>query len=275
MGSFLAAGIGNFRWDVCILTIWTTILLQILSNLSNDYGDYVNGADHDERSGPKRAVQSGKITPSAMKNAIILFGILSLVSGLTLLYLSVGLSTPFFIFLLLGLLSIAAAVYYTMGDHPYGYMGLGDISVFIFFGLLAVGGTYYLHGNAIDPAVLLPGASCGLLAVAVLNINNIRDIESDKMAGKRSIPVRIGRKNAVVYHIGILVLAMALSIAFTILHFRSGIQFLFLIVLPLIIMNIRAVIKHQEASKLDPFLKQMALTTLAFVLLFGVGLLVG
>ena len=274
MGSFLAAGFEVFRMHVLLLSLTTTVFLQILSNLSNDYGDTVNGADNIERKGPSRSVQSGEISLSAMKNAIIVFSILSLISGLTLLFTSLKLNTQFLIFLLLGIAAIAAAIYYTMGKTPYGYAGLGDISVFIFFGWVGVIGTYYLHGMVINPLILLPATSCSLFAVAVLNINNIRDIESDRIAGKRSIPVRIGRKNAVFYHYMLLTLGLISSILFVFLQYQSAWQLIFLLVIPLLFKNANAIKSNNEAVRLDPFLKQMALTTLLFVVLFGIGFLV-
>ena len=274
MGSFLAASFDVFKWNILLLTLLTTLFLQILSNLSNDYGDYINGADSELRKGPSRAVQSGEITPRAMLNAIIVFSLLSLFSGLFLLYLSLALNTTFLIFFILGILSIGAAIYYTMGKSPYGYSGLGDLSVFIFFGWVGVCGSFYLHSSYIEALIFLPATSCSLMAVAVLNINNIRDIESDTLAGKRSIPVRIGRKNAVLYHYSLLIGALLCAIIFVIFRFHSYWQFLFLLIIPLLIKNATSVSKHKTAALLDPFLKQMALTTLLFVILFGVGMLI-
>ncbi len=274
MGSFLAAADGKFRWAVMILTLITTLFLQILSNLSNDYGDFINGADHHERTGPQRSVQSGAISPKAMRRAILVFIVLSLISGIGLLAISLTLNLKFLLFFLMGILSIAAAVYYTMGEKPYGYAGLGDISVFLFFGWVGVLGSYFLHTGAILYEIFLPATSCSLFAVAVLNINNIRDIESDFSAGKRSIPVRIGREKALLYHYSLLSIAMICAVLFVILRYESPFQFLFLLVVPLLLRNANAVRKYTDAKKLDPYLKQMALTTLLFVILFGVGLLV-
>lgn len=274
MGSILSAGFQLFNWKVMVLSILTTLFLQILSNLANDYGDFVNGADHSERMGPSRAVQSGEITPIAMKRMIFVFVGLSLLSGISLLLVSLDLSSKFLLFLCLGLGAIAAAIYYTMGKNPYGYEGLGDISVFFFFGLVAVGGTYYLHASVIDSSIILPAITCGFFSVGVLNVNNIRDIQSDAQAGKRSIPVRIGRKSAVVYHWGIILAGFLSCIVFTLLHYKSPVQFMFLMTLPLFLKNTMAVTKFQEPHLLDPYLKQLAISTLLFVLLFGLGLLI-
>ena len=275
MGSFLAADAGFFNGAIFTLCVTTTILLQILSNLANDYGDSINGADHAERQGPLRQVQSGSISLSAMKSAMIIVVILSLLSGLTLLFVAFGLDWKAFTFFLgLGLLSIVAAITYTAGRKPYGYAGLGDVSVLIFFGLVGVMGSYYLFTRQLSWSPLLPALSCGLFSVAVLNVNNIRDIESDQQAGKLSIPVRIGRDKAIVYHWLLISLGLLSGVIFTAIHFGSIWQWMFLIVLPLFIKNGLGVAKNKEASAIDPYLKQMAISTLLFVLTFGVGLLI-
>lgn len=272
MGSFMALSSGYFDWTIFIFCAMTTIFLQILSNLANDYGDTVNGADSEVREGPQRSVQSGVISIMAMKKAIVIFILLSLLSGISLLYFSFGLDMKVFaFFLLLGVLAILAAIAYTAGRRPYGYMGLGDLSVLIFFGAVGVLGTYYLYTQSFSTSLLLPALSCGLFSVAVLNVNNIRDIESDKKAGKYSIPVRIGRKAAVNYHIFLLIGGMLAASCYVVLNFQSWYQFLFLLVTPLLIINIKAVGSKGEARALDPYLKQMAISTLIFVLLFGIG----
>ena len=185
MAGFLAAAAGKFDLVLFLLCCITTIFLQVLSNLANDYGDSIHGADHAERKGPTRAVQSGAISLSQMRNAVILFSLLSLVSGVMLLLLSFGTDwLAIFFFFGLGLLSILAAIGYTVGKKPYGYIGLGDISVLIFFGLVGVMGSFYLFTHQISWLEVLPALSCGLFSIAVLNVNNIRDIDSDRMAGK-------------------------------------------------------------------------------------------
>lgn len=274
MGSFLAAASHKFRADVLLWSALTTVFLQVLSNLANDYGDTKHGADSLTRQGPVRTVQSGAIGVNQMKIAIVLMAGFSLVSGLILLYISVGFGTPaFYGFLIMGLLSIGAAYAYTASDNPYGYLGLGDISVLIFFGLLAVLGTYFLHTGEFKLINLLPALSMGLFATAVLNVNNIRDIESDKEAGKRSIPVRIGRKKAVVYHMLLLVVGLATALFFIIrLPFAYHRFIVLLAGIPLLI-NARAVINKKDPKLLDPYLKQMAISSLLFMLLFGISIL--
>ncbi|MDH5475790.1 MAG: 1,4-dihydroxy-2-naphthoate polyprenyltransferase [Cyclobacteriaceae bacterium] len=275
MGSFLAAYSGEFDSTIFMLCVLTTVFLQILSNLANDYGDFINGADHAERDGPSRAVQSGAISIHSMRYAVIVFVILSFVSGISLLYVSFGWHWNSILFFLgLGVLSILAAITYTAGRKPYGYAGLGDISVLLFFGLIGVVGSSYLFIKEINFSFILPAMSCGLFSVAVLNVNNIRDINSDEKAGKLSIPVRIGREKAVYYHWGLILGGLLSAVIFTHLNFQSVYQWMFLLFIPLFIKNAIGVANNSEAEKLDPYLKQMAIITLLFVIVFGVGLLI-
>lgn len=272
MGAFLAAAHGHFSGPITVLCIITTILLQILSNLANDYGDSVHGADHAERQGPSRAVQSGRVSRSTMLRAIIIMAVLAIVSGILLVWLSLGLAQLplLLLFLVLGGAAIWAAVTYTAGAQSYGYVGLGDLSVLLFFGWLGVTGTYFLQTLSLSLDILFPATSSGLFAVAVLNVNNVRDIESDRQGGKRSIPVRIGRCNAALYHWGLLIGGIVSALLYTALNYHSPWQFLFLITIPLLIRNGMAV-QRTPSRGLDPYLKQMAITSLLFMLTFGVG----
>jgi 1,4-dihydroxy-2-naphthoate octaprenyltransferase len=271
MGTFLAASFESMQPKVFLLSALTTIFLQILSNLANDYGDSIHGADSISRKGPQRAVQSGQISSKAMYVAIILFVFLSFTSGVWLLIEATNSWQTFGLFLILGILAIVASITYTAGSNPYGYIGLGDISVLIFFGWVAVLGTFYLHTQFIDWWIILPASSCGFFATAVLNLNNIRDIESDKLAGKNSLPVRMGKSSAIKYHWFLLIAGIVSAVAYVGFNFQNASQFLFLIVLPLLFVNGKAVYEKTEASQLDPYLKQMALTTLLFVITFGIG----
>lgn len=272
-GSFLAAWQESFRWEILLLASLTTIFLQILSNLSNDYGDTVHGADSADRQGPVRAVQSGLISLPEMKGAMYIFGVLSLISGLLLLYFAVQDWMLFAVFLGLGLAAIWAAITYTSGNNPYGYVGLGDISVFVFFGLLGVLGTFFLHTLSFEPLTILIGVSLGLFSTAVLNINNIRDIESDLKAGKRSIPVRIGRKAAVQYNWALLVMGYLCLISFAILS-NEKLTLLAALGWPIMMKVGYGVQQAQTSAQTDPYLKRMALSTLLWVILFGIGLLI-
>lgn len=273
MAGFLAAAAHQFNGLIFTFCCLTTIFLQILSNLANDYGDSINGVDHAGRKGPIRAVQSGAISSTQMKNAVIVFVLLSLVSGLSLLWFSFGTDwNGILVFFGLGLLSILAAIGYTVGKRPYGYIGLGDISVLLFFGLVGVMGSLYLFTHSISWMEIFPALSCGLFSIAVLNINNIRDIESDKAAGKYSIPVRIGKENASIYHWILLIGGLSCAIIYSVVNYQTSAQFLFLFSAPLFLKNALS-ISRKPSSELDPYLKQMALSTLFFVVLFGTGIL--
>jgi 1,4-dihydroxy-2-naphthoate octaprenyltransferase len=273
LGAFLAAADNVLNLPVVILAALTAIFLQILSNLANDYGDSVHGADHVERLGPARAVQSGQISARAMRLAIVLVALLAAVSGIALLWLAFGSQALLLLllFTLLGAVAIGAAVTYTAGRKPYGYAGLGDIAVLIFFGWVGVLGTYFLQARQLEWTLFLPATSCGLLAVAVLNINNIRDMHSDKMAGKYSIPVRLGASRARRYHWALLAGAVLTAGLYVILNFSSAWQFLFLLAVPLLWRNGTNVAHTFDPRRLNPLLKQMSLTTLFFILTFGVG----
>lgn len=271
MGSFLAAGFRVFNLQTCVLTALTAVLLQILSNLANDYGDYKTGADNEERIGPQRALQSGSISISAMRNAIIFVALLTLICGCALLYEATNGIHIFILFLVIGLLCIAAAIKYTMGKNPYGYSGFGDVAVFIFFGIVGVGGTFYLHAHYFHPDILLPACTLGFLSAGVLNVNNMRDINSDAASGKNTIVVRMGFANAKRYHTFLVVFALLTLIGFTLLHWSSPVHWIFLIILPLFFLHLVGVVKSDTAS-MDKYLKQLAISTLLLVLCFGISI---
>ncbi|MEQ9466414.1 MAG: 1,4-dihydroxy-2-naphthoate octaprenyltransferase [Ekhidna sp.] len=270
VGISLATNKAELNYLIAGLTLLTAILLQILSNLANDYGDASSGVD-EKRIGEVRMVSSGAITPAAMRKAIILFTCFAFLSGVVLLYLSFPYDwKSVLVFLLIGSVGIAAAIKYTVGKNPYGYVGFGDVFVFVFFGIVLVFGTYYLQVQELNWLILLPAASMGLFSVGVLNVNNIRDIESDRQSGKQSIPVRIGKKKAVIYHVLLLQVGLLLSVAYVFLTLQSGWGFLFIFVNSLFIFNIKAVAK-KPSHQLDPYLKQMAIATLLFAVLFSLG----
>ncbi|QKZ15863.1 1,4-dihydroxy-2-naphthoate polyprenyltransferase [Spirosoma sp. KUDC1026] len=273
LGSFLAVASRHFSWTITLLAVLTTIFLQILSNFANDYGDAVSGKDTELRVGPRRAVATGDITREAMLRGIIITSILSLISGIGLLVLAFrdADATVFWFFLILGLLSIAAAVGYTNGKRPYGYAGFGDIAVLIFFGWVGVLGTYFLHTLSFHWLLLLPATSVGLFATGVLNVNNIRDIETDTMTGKKSIPARLGLPLAIRYHWGLLLTGMVCALAYSFLTDAPLTGYLYLLSFPLFVLNGRAVATHKKPAELNARLGQLALSTLLFVILFGVG----
>ncbi len=272
MGSFLAAAEKKFSWIVLSLSLTTTLFLQILSNLSNDYGDTVHGADSTGRVGPERAVQSGAISLGAMKTAMMVFAILAFISGAALIYFAFGSVSgcyPLFFFAL-GLGAIAAAIKYTAGKNPYGYKGWGDLFVFLFFGIVGVGGSYFLYTRQLAWDILLPSASVGLLCAGVLNVNNMRDRIPDAEAGKITVAVRLGGMNAKYYHLALVAFAWFLIIIYTGANFRSPSQFLYFITLPLFAAHLVKVFQNREPSLLDGQLKTLALSTLAYCITFGI-----
>jgi 1,4-dihydroxy-2-naphthoate octaprenyltransferase len=272
MASFLAYYSGHFQVLILVLSLVTTLFLQVLSNLANDYGDAVSGVDGPDRGGPKRAVQSGAITRGQMKIAIILCAFLAFISGFILIiYVFRDHWLNLLVFLTLGIGAIAAAIKYTMGSNPYGYSGFGDLFVFIFFGLVGVFGGYYLFNRDLEIIFLLPAISCGLLSVGVLNVNNIRDISSDRKAGKRSIPVIIGKEKAIIYHGFLIVGSFLSSIIFVSILMPSFFGYAFLGLIPFFFYHFKA-IKVKEGSSLDVELKKLAFATLFFVLLLGFGI---
>ncbi len=252
----------------------TTVLLQVLSNLANDYGDAVKGTDNEHRLGPQRTVQSGEITPKQMKTAIVVFVILTLISGVWLLFESFGDDWPkALLFLLLGLAAIAAAIKYTVGKTAYGYAGLGDLFVFLFFGLLGVIGTYYLNTKSFSWLILLPATTLGLFSTAVLNLNNTRDMENDLKSGKKTVAARLGYRAALGYQVFLITTGFLATIIYVSVTFSSYWEFLFLITLPLFVANLAGIYRVEDQRKLDPYLKKTALGTLLFVIVFGIGLI--
>jgi 1,4-dihydroxy-2-naphthoate polyprenyltransferase len=275
LGSFLAYAKGAFRWRILFLATSTTLFLQILSNLANDYGDAQHGTDNAHRLGPRRVTQSGLVTKRQMRAMIILFVTLSLISGSSLIFSGlhhIGWKV-ILIFFLLGISAIFAAIKYTVGKHPYGYIGLGDIFVFIYFGIVGVAGTYYLHANDFDPWILLPASAIGLLSSGVLNLNNMRDIENDARSGKRTLVVYIGSQAAKIYHLMLISLSILFSLVYTLVRFNSYYQFLFILTCPLFVLNVVQVMKNTEPGELNKELKKLALSTFVFSVTFGIGLI--
>ena len=275
LGSCLAAADDKFRWSVFGLAALTTVLLQIMSNMANDYGDFVNGKDTAERIGPKRMVQSGEITPKTMLRGIIIIGVLCAISGVSLILIGTdGIDiTNILIFGLLGIAAIVAAIKYTVGKNPYGYRGLGDIFVFIFFGLVGVIGTYFLHAQSFRWDLLLPASAIGFLSTGVLNMNNMRDFEADKNAGKRTIVVAMGPKKAAFYHLFLVGGAALLAVIYTLVNYVSPWQWLFLLSFPILFLNLKRVFTYKDAVELYPELPRLSMASLIFALTFGIGLI--
>jgi len=273
IGSFLAYANGFFNWKICVLALLTTIGFQVLSNFANDYGDGVKGTDNAERVGPVRALQSGVVSAKQMLTAIKITGGLTFLIALGLIYASFGKShwIYFLVFLVLGIVSIIAAVKYTMGNKAYGYSGYGDIFVFLFFGLLSVVGSYFLYAKQIDYTIFLPATAVGLLSTGVLNLNNMRDQESDAKANKRTLVVKIGGEFAKYYHYYLLISAFLITLLYAMLQYNSVKQLLFVIAFIPIFKHLFTVYQNNDAKLLDPELKKLALSTFLFAILFGLG----
>ncbi len=275
LGNFLAYAAGKFSFLTAALAIITTLLLQILSNFANDLGDSKNGVDNKNRKVALRAVQTGKISPSEMKNAVIITASLSFILGISLLYFALQYANPQTItaFVGLGLLAILAAIAYTVGKKPYGYMGLGDLSVFLFFGWVGTFGTYYLQTEILNYYILIPASGCGFLSVAVLNLNNLRDIENDRKTGKNSIPVRIGKIYGFYYQKTIMLLGVCTFIIY-LMYQGKPIQLSQNIIImagwyPLV-QIIKQLNSKMTPAQIDPYLKKTALSTLFLIVIFGV-----
>ena len=267
VGSAYAYHQGFTDWRIVVLALLTTLGLQVLSNYANDYGDGVKGTDAN-RIGEKRLVAAGIITAQQMRKAVIITAILTFIIALLLIYVAFGKENfaLSLIFILLGIGSIGAAVKYTVGKGAYGYSGFGDVFVFIFFGLVSVIGSNFLFTHFIDWKLFLPATSIGLLSVAVLNLNNMRDIENDKIAGKNTLVVKMGLKWAKKYHEIILATGMLSFMVFLML-IKSSLFPVLLVNIP-IIMNMNKVNKSEKYEDFDPELKKVALSTFALSLLF-------
>lgn len=265
----------GFNGLVMALCLLTTILLQVLSNFANDYGDHQKGSDTEERIGPLRGIQKGAISAKELKWGLILMVVASFLSGSFLIGIAYENLSDLFAFAGLGILAIVAAITYTVGVKPYGYMGLGDISVLVFFGLLGVGGTYYLQTHSIDSHIILPAIGSGLLASAVLNINNLRDIEQDAKAGKNTLTVRLGAYKGRVYHCILLSVAALCYLAFALATAISWTNYLFVLAMPLLAKHAIFVYRSQQPSELRPMLAQMSMISLLINILFSLGLLIG
>lgn len=270
LGSLLAKADGSFALLPFVLAVTTTLCLQILSNLANELGDLEKGTDNADRLGPIRSIQSGALSLQEFKRTIVIFIIFSVISGTILVYTAFDhlFCQDGMIMLLLGAAAIVAAIKYTVGKGAYGYHGLGDLFVFLFFGLLSVCGSYFVIAHQLRWEVFLPAASIGLLSTGVLNLNNMRDIENDRHSGKQTIPVKIGLQKAKYYQVGLITGAVFCMCLYTLTQFHTLKHFLFLLVLPLFILHLKKVAKNQ-GRELDSQLKVLSLTTLLFALLSG------
>lgn len=260
-----------FNWQLFGFAILTTLGLQVLSNFANDYGDGIKGTDNEDRIGPKRAIQSGVISPEAMKKAIIITSVLTFISALLLIYFAFGEAYIWYsiLFIVLGLLAIASAIRYTVGDTAYGYRGFGDFFVFVFFGLVSTLGVNFLYSKEVDYRLILPAIAIGFLSVGVLNLNNMRDEASDRKSGKNTIVVKIGGAKAKVYHYFLIISAMVLVLIFAILKDFNFDQYIFLLAYFPLTKHLITVSKNTEPRALDPELKKLALSTFLLSILLS------
>ena len=273
VGSSIAVAQGEFNAVIFTLALATTLGLQILSNFANDYGDFVKGTDNEERVGPQRALQSGMITKKEMFGGMLATGIITFLFALALIFVAFGGKSTFFalVFFLLGIGAIAAAIKYTVGDSAYGYRGLGDVFVFLFFGIVGVYGCYFLYSLEWDWRVLLPAFTIGLLSAGVLNLNNMRDRIADERAGKNTLVVKMGAATAKKYHYILIILAFTCIILFTALTFSGIEELLYLLAFIPLLLHLKRVMENQNPELLDPELKKLALSTFLLALLFSLG----
>ncbi|MCG9793578.1 1,4-dihydroxy-2-naphthoate octaprenyltransferase [Flavobacterium algicola] len=264
-----------FDWNIFGFALLTTLGLQVLSNFANDYGDGVKGTDNDDRVGPKRAIQSGIITAPAMKKAIMITSILTLIAAVSLIYYSFGQDNVVYsvFFLILGILAIISAIRYTVGNSAYGYKGYGDLFVFVFFGLVSTLGVNFLYSKELDVLLFLPATAIGLLSVGVLNLNNMRDEESDRKSNKNTIVVKLGGAKARIYHYFLIISAMVLVLLFAILEDFNFDQYLFLLAYIPLIKHLSVVSKNKNPKELDPELKKVALSTFVLSVLLSLGMI--
>lgn len=264
-----------FNWQLFGFAILTTLGLQVLSNFANDYGDGIKGTDNEDRIGPKRAIQSGVISPQAMKRAIIITSVLTFISAVLLIYFAFGETNIGYsvFFLILGLLAIASAIRYTIGNTAYGYRGYGDLFVFVFFGLVSTLGVNFLYSKELDYKLFLPAIAIGFLSVGVLNLNNMRDEESDRKSGKNTIVVKIGGAKAKKYHYFLVISAMILVLVFAVLNNFQFDQYIFVVAYFPLISHLITVYKNKDPKKLDPELKKLAISTFLLSVLLSLCLI--
>lgn len=270
LGLLLAYAAGYGYWVVTLLTLLTTISLQILSNICNELGDYQSGTDVDERHGPANSLQRGTLTIADFKKMIRVMAGLSAIFGILLIFSSSPtlISWKPLVLLVTGACAIWAAMHYTLGLHPYGYRGLGDISVFIFFGLVSVLGGYFVAANTLNWWLLLPASAIGFFSVAVLNVNNIRDMETD-VNTRVTVPLKIGERAAKIYHTILIAGGWLMLIVYIIACGHSIWNWLTLIMLPLYAQHLKGVWRN-SGKELDPMLPLLVISTFVLAVVMGV-----
>lgn len=258
---------GHFDWRIFLLTLLTALSLQVVCNIADDFGDGVRGADSHR---PEKKLTAGKVSLGEIKNYIYVFVVISIALGIALLALSVDSLQEWLLFMGLGALSLLAAVFYTIGRYAYGYFGLGDVAVFIFFGLVGVGGSYLLQSDAWHMSVLFPAVGAGLLSTAVLNVNNMRDITTDKAVGKNTLAVILGLERSKFFQLFLIIAGLLAYVLFAFLY--CPLSLLCLIALPLIFRHIKNVFKAHREAEIGKELKPMVLVNSVVNLLFVIGI---
>ena len=273
VGCGLAFADGGFNGPLFGLLLATTVLLQILGNFANDLGDYQHGTDNADRVGPQRTLQGGGLTVSAMKRGIAVAAALSFIVGLLMLWLSFGFGTGFWVFVGIGIAAIVAAMRYTMGRNPFGYRGLGDLMVLVFFGFATVAGSYFIVAHQITFESVLLGLAIGFMSVGVLNVNNLRDSEGDRQSGKMTVVVKFGTRFGQVYHL-VLCLSAIVLVAASLLVWHSAVCLLWVVVpVALLLAHGIRIFRAADVKTLDPELKKLSLTTLLMSVLYAAAVL--
>lgn len=265
IGAAMAQAAGGVHWGVLAMIVTSATLIQIGTNFANDYYDFIKGADTDERTGPARATAAGLVTPSAMRRAfVVTFGLAVFIG----FFLVLRGGWPI---LAIGVASVVCGVLYTAGPFPLAYVGLGEVFVLVFFGPVAVGGTYYLMSSRIEPAVLVAGLAPGLLACAILVVNNFRDYETDKVAGKRTLVVRFGRSFGVAEYVGCIVGACVVPVWLCVSFGGHWWALMSVLVLPLSVGGMRKMLAGADGEVLNGLLARTAKLMVIYSLLFSVG----
>ncbi len=269
MGTALAGLYGYRDHTILLLAILTTLGFQVTSNLANDYGDGVKGTDNSERIGPLRTLQGGLLSRKELKKGILVAVLLSFLLAAALILYSFRDSSIWYIvfFTFLGVACIWASISYTIGDRAYGYRGLGDLFVFLFFGLLSVLGSMFLFTRYITIDSLLPAVSIGLLSTGVLNLNNLRDFHTDKKSNKNTVVVGLGIEKGKRYHYGLLLMAFFCMLGFLLLNFRQWKPYVCLLAFIPVFVHLHKVSGIREPVQFDPELKKLALSTFLLAIL--------
>ena len=265
IGTAMAYEAGGGAWLPAVAALFGSIMIQVGTNFANDYFDYKKGADSDNRLGPLRVTQAGLVKPDTMKRAVAIAFLLACAAGAYLVWRA---GWPI---ALIGLLSVACGILYTAGPYPLGYIGLGDLFVLVFFGPVAVGGTYYVQTLDLDGIVVLSGMAPGLFSVAILTVNNLRDMDGDRVAGKKTLAVRFGRTFARMEFLLSIVTASAIP-ALLYLSTKRHVYSLLAAMVPFLALSaIRKVFTSTDGAVLNDVLAATGKLLLVYSLIFSVG----